>query len=81
MEDKIVKYFLNLYQKIKVFHDIYQSWINQILYLRIVEKKPIVPSQKELNENIPSRSAKLRYAIKKNFYEFNTDIFEKISKI
>ena len=49
---------------------------------RIVEKKPIVPSKKELNENIPSRSAKLRYAIKKkNFYNFKTDIFEKFQNL
>ena len=44
-----------------------------------VIKKPIVPSEKELNENIPSRSAKLRYMIKKdNFYQLETDI-KKIS--
>ena len=49
---------------------------------RLVEKKPITPSQKELKENIPSRSAKLRYAIKKkDFYEFKTDIFEKFKNL
>ena len=43
-------------------------------------KKPITPSNKELSENIPSRSAKLRYVIKKkDFYEFETDIFEKFN--
>ena len=31
-----------------------------------------------IKENIPSRSAKLRYVIKKeNFYNFETDIFKK----
>ena len=41
-----------------------------IPYSELVKKKPIVPSEKELNENIPSRSAKLRYMIKKdNFYQ------------
>ena len=30
-----------------------------------VIKKPIVPSDKEIRENPPSRSAKLRYVIKK----------------
>jgi len=45
---------------------------------KLEEKKPILPSTKELRENLPSRSAKLRYAIKKkNFYEFKTDILEK----
>ena len=45
---------------------------------RMIEKKPITPSAKELRENIPSRSAKLRYVIKKNdFYNFETDIVKK----
>ncbi len=32
----------------------------------MVKKKATLPSAKELKENIPSRSAKLRYVIKKN---------------
>ena len=52
-----------------------------ILFKKI-EKKPIVPSVKELKENIPSRSAKLRYVIKKNnFYDFETDIFKKFENL
>ena len=43
-----------------------------------MEKKPITPSQEELKTNLPSRSAKLRYVIKrKNFYDFKTDILKK----
>ena len=46
------------------------------------EKKPRTPSPKELKENIPSRSAKLRYVIKKgNFYNFDTDIFNKFKHL
>ena len=46
------------------------------------KKKPIIPSSKELNENLPSRSAKLRYVIKtENFYNLETDIFEKFKKL
>ena len=42
------------------------------------QKKPIVPSSEELKENPSSRSAKLRYLIKKeNIYEIETDILEK----
>ncbi len=42
------------------------------------QKKPIIPSKKELIENISSRSAKLRFVIKKeNFYDFETDIEKK----
>jgi len=49
---------------------------------RMLKKKPIVPSVKELKENIPSRSAKLRYVIKKNnFYDFETDIFKKFENL
>ena len=48
----------------------------------MLEKKPITPSLKELNENLPSRSAKLRYIIKKkNFYNFETDILEKFQNL
>ena len=44
----------------------------------MLEKKPITPSPKELRENFPSRSAKLRYVIKKDdFYNFDTDILKK----
>ena len=43
-------------------------------------KKPIVPSKKEIKENISSRSAKLRFLVKKkDFYEFETDILKKFS--
>ena len=48
----------------------------------MLEKKPITPSLKELNENLPSRSAKLRYVIKKkNFYNFETDILKKFQNL
>ena len=45
---------------------------------RMIEKKPKTPSPKELKENPPSRSAKLRYIIKKDeFYNFETDVMKK----
>ena len=45
---------------------------------KMIEKKPITPSKEELKINPPSRSAKLRYVIKKkNFYNFDTDIIQK----
>ena len=48
--------------------------------LEMIEKKPLTPSPKELKENISSRSAKLRYVVKrKNFYDFETDILEKFA--
>ena len=50
--------------------------------MRLNEKKAIVPSDKEISENLPSRSAKLRYAIKKtDFYDFKTDILDQFSNL
>ena len=47
-------------------------------FFSMPQKKPIVPSSEELKENPSSRSAKLRYLIKKeNIYEIETDILEK----
>ena len=48
----------------------------------MLKKKPITPSKKELRDNFPSRSAKLRYVIKKeDFYEFETDILDKFQNL
>ena len=48
----------------------------------MIEKKPITPSANELKENIPSRSAKLRYVVKKDdFYNFETDIVKKFKTL
>ena len=80
LEDKIVKYFLKSLSENKSVSR-YVPKINQPNTLfKMIEKKPIKPSAKELRENISSRSAKLRYAIKKeDFYNFETDIFEKFN--
>ena len=78
LEDRIVKYFFkSLSEKRSVSR--YVPKIDQPDTLfRLLEKKPKTPSAKELRENIPSRSAKLRYVIKKkNFYDFETDVFKK----
>ena len=48
----------------------------------MVKKKPITPSVKELQENMPSRSAKLRYIIKKeDFFNFETDILKRFENL
>ena len=48
----------------------------------MIYKKPIIPTKRELEENISSRSAKLRYVIKKSdFYNFETDIFKKFANL
>jgi len=78
LEDKIVKYFFKSLSENKSISR-YAPKIDQPETLfKMIEKKPKTPSAKELKENISSRSAKLRYVIKKdNFYNFETDIFKK----
>ncbi len=78
IEDKIVKYFFKSLSENKSISR-YSPKIDQPETLfRMIEKKPKTPSAKELKENISSRSAKLRYAIKKDdFYNFETDILTK----
>ena len=82
LEDRIVKYFFKSLSENKSFSR-YVPTINQPkLLFNLIEKKPITPSSKEIKENLPSRSAKLRYAIKKeDFYDFETDILKKFSNL
>ena len=48
----------------------------------MIEKKPKTPSIKELSENISSRSAKLRYVVKKeDFNDFETDVLKKFEHL
>ena len=78
LEDKIVKYFLKSLSENKSVSRYLPKIDQPETLFRMIEKKPKTPSTKELKENLPSRSAKLRYVIKKNdFYNFETDIFKK----
>ena len=78
LEDKIVKYFFKSLSEKKSISRYVPKIDQPETLFKILEKKPITPSAKELRENISSRSAKLRYLIKKdNFYNFETDIFKK----
>ena len=82
LEDKIVKYFLKSLSEKKSISR-YTPLIDQSeTIFNLAQKKAITPSEKELKENLPSRSAKLRYAIKKkNFYDFETDIFDQFKNL
>ena len=76
LEDKIVKYFFKSLSEQKSISRYTPVTEQPETLLRLNEKKAIVPSDEEIKENLPSRSAKLRYAIKKDdFYDFETDIF------
>ena len=82
LEDKIVKYFFRNLSEHKSISRYVPEVDQKATLFRMINKKPITPSTKELNENIPSRSAKLRYVIKKEeFYNFETDIFEKFKHL
>ena len=82
LEDKIVKYFFKSLSENKSVSRYMPKGEEKINLFRSVNKKPISPSEKEIKKNPPSRSAKLRYVIKKeNFYDFETDILEKFDHL
>ena len=82
LEDKIVKYFFKSLSENKSISR-YVPVIEQAKTLfKLIEKKAIVPSEQEVKENLPSRSAKLRYVIKKkDFYDFDTDIQDQFKNL
>ena len=78
LEDKIIKYFFKSLSEAKSVSRYMPKVNSKKNLLNVVEKKPILPSTREIKENPPSRSAKLRYAVKtQDFYEFETDILDK----
>jgi len=82
LEDKIVKYFFKSLSEKKSISRYVPKIDQPETLFKMIEKKPKIPSQKELQENISSRSAKLRYVIKKNnSYHFETDIHEKFKHL
>ena len=82
IEDKIVKYFFKSLSEKKSISRYLPKIDQPETLFRMIEKKPIKPSDKEIQENPPSRSAKLRYLIKKeNFYKFETDIFKRFENL
>jgi 16S rRNA (cytosine1402-N4)-methyltransferase len=70
LEDKIVKNFFNLYSDLIKNPSRYlpiKEKKNSLF--KLISKKALIPSSKELNSNSRSRSAKLRYAIRnKNLF-------------
>ncbi|MDC3173779.1 16S rRNA (cytosine(1402)-N(4))-methyltransferase RsmH [Candidatus Pelagibacter sp.] len=82
IEDKIVKYFFKSLSENKSISR-YSPVVEQAeILFDLIQKKPVIPSNEEINENPPSRSAKFRYVIKKtDFYNFNTDIKDKFKDL
>ena len=82
LEDKIVKYFFKSLSENKSVSRYMPKSDDKVNLFKLINKKPIIPSEKEINENPPSRSAKLRYVVKKeDFYDFDTDILDKFSHL
>ena len=82
IEDRIVKYFFKSLSENKSFSRYVPKIEQQDLLFKLINKKPILPTKEELRENFPSRSAKLRYVVKKkDFYNFETDILEKFEDL
>ena len=80
IEDKIVKFFFKSLSEKKSISR-YMPKINEKDNLfKSTNKKPIVPTNEEIKKNPPSRSAKLRFAIKdKNILNFEKEILEKFN--
>ena len=82
LEDKIVKYFFKSLSENKSVSRYMPKGEEKVNLFKSINKKPISPSAEEIRENPPSRSAKLRYVIKKeDFYDFETDILEKFDHL
>ena len=82
LEDRIVKYFFKSLSENKSVSRYMPKNEEKINLFRSIKKKPTIASIKEIQENPPSRSAKLRYVIKKEeFYDFETDILDKFKNL
>ena len=85
LEDKIIKFFFKNLSEQKKISRYYPEPLKEKKVLKLGTKKPILPSKQEIRINNPSRSAKLRYAIKigneKNFEKEFLKEFEKLLEI
>ena len=66
IEDKIVKYFFHHYSQNKNSSRYLPEKETKKILFNLPQKKPLIPEKYEILKNPPSRSAKLRYAIKIN---------------
>ena len=82
LEDKIVKYFFKSLSETKSVSRYMPKTKEKVNLFKLINKKPIIPSSQEIRENFPSRSAKLRSAVKKeDIVNFDTDILEKFKNL
>ena len=84
LEDRIVKFFFKNYSETSNTSRYLPEKKHEKKILKLLNKKPIVPTNKEIILNPPSRSAKLRYAIKindKQKFDFFLKKFENLINI
>ena len=82
IEDKIVKYFFKSLSDQQKVSRYFPEPSKKKNIFNLIQKKPITPSEKEIKINYPSRSAKLRYAIKINYSDnFEKDFLKKFHKL
>ena len=68
LEDKIVKYFFKSLSENKSISRYVPKIDQPDILFKMLEKKPKTPSDKELNENFPSRSAKIKICDQKKIF-------------
>ena len=82
LEDKIVKYFFKSLSETKSVSRYMPKTKEKVNLFKLINKKPIIPSSQEIRENPPSRSAKLRSAVKQeDSVNFDIDILEKFKNL
>ena len=82
LEDKIVKYFFKSLSETKSVSRYMPKTKEKVNLFKLINKKPIIPSPQEIIKNPPSRSAKLRSAVKQeDSVNFDTDILEKFKNL
>ena len=83
IEDKIVKYFFSNYSKNKSRPSRYlpEDQANNLALFEKYSNKIIKPSKEEIFNNLPSRSAKLRFAVRSsNKFSYPINLFQKFSR-
>jgi len=80
IEDRIVKFFFKSLSENQSISRYMPKTNEKDKLFKLINKKPILPSNEEIKKNPPSRSAKLRFAIKeKDIVNFEKKILEKFS--
>ena len=80
LEDKIVKFFFKSLSENQSISRYMPKTNEKTKLFKLINKKPIIPSNEEIKKNPPSRSAKLRYAVKEqDVVNFEKEILEKFN--